>query len=146
MTPTEAQALPADRGNGLRDLMDSGADRRFKRGATLIRQGDASDRMYVILSGSVHVVREHPDALEPVLLAVLGPGELVGEMGILDGGMRSATVTAAQETVAVEIEADVVAARIAEDPSLYHTLASVLSRRLRSADDLSARMAVEPRQ
>ena len=61
-------------------------------GTTLFRQGDPSDRIYVVDSGEVDVVRETSDG--ELLLATLGPGEHLGEMGPLFGLPRSATVRA----------------------------------------------------
>jgi len=61
-------------------------------GTALFRQGDPSDRIYVVERGQVDVVRDTPDG--EVLLATLGPGEHLGEMGPLFGLPRSATVRA----------------------------------------------------
>ena len=61
-------------------------------GNTLFHQGDPSDRIYIIDSGQIDVIRDTPDG--ELLLATLGPGEHLGEMGPLFGLPRSATVRA----------------------------------------------------
>ena len=61
-------------------------------GTTLFRQGDPSDLIYVVETGQVEVLRETPDG--ELLLATLGPGDHLGEMGPLFGLPRSASVRA----------------------------------------------------
>lgn len=62
-------------------------------GDTLVRQGDAGDRLYVVLAGSLEVVLESPDRpAQP--LGTMGPGDVIGEIALLAGGERSATVRA----------------------------------------------------
>ena len=61
-------------------------------GDTLFRQGDPSDLIYVVETGQVDVIRDTPDG--ELLLATLGPGDHLGEMGPLFGLPRSASVRA----------------------------------------------------
>ena len=80
--------------------------RRFAAGSVLMRQGDVSDCMHVIVAGQVRVEREEPRlGNEPILLAELGPGEIVGEIGVVLGAPRSATVTAVADTETMELRA-----------------------------------------
>src|SRR5690606_29006385 len=65
---------------------------RLAAGETLFHQGDPGDRAYVVLEGNLEV--SAPGPLEPLVLNILGPGDLVGEVSLLRGGARSATVTA----------------------------------------------------
>ncbi|GMV56158.1 MAG: Crp/Fnr family transcriptional regulator [Betaproteobacteria bacterium] len=67
--------------------------RRIPRGATVVRAGDRTDFVYLILSGSLKVLVSDEEGRE-VILSMLGPGELFGEMGVLDENPRSATVVA----------------------------------------------------
>jgi CRP-like cAMP-binding protein len=73
-----------------------------------------------------------------LLLAQLGPGEIVGEMGVLDGAPRSATVIAIEDTEAVELGAPTVTETILQHPDVSLELLRMLSRRLRSTDELAA--------
>ena len=79
--------------------------RRFEAGSVLMRQGNVSDCMHVIVSGLVRVEREEPMLGSPILLAELGPGEIVGEIGVVLGVPRSATVTALEDTETMELRA-----------------------------------------
>lgn len=123
---------------GFARLAGIGERRAFAAGSVLMRQGEESSCMFVILGGTVSVVREHPHISTPIALAHLGPGEIVGEMGLLDGDPRSATVTALEDTLAVEISGEVLQAIVAEHPDVYASLTRVLSKRLRTTNDLAA--------
>jgi len=83
----------------VREIIHVSEHRRLPAGECLFRQGDASEALYVIESGTVEV-RSHTDVGEEVVLAELGSGSVVGEMSIIGGGARSATVEA---TEAVEL-------------------------------------------
>jgi CRP-like cAMP-binding protein len=75
------------------DLREAGRPRRWERGATLMGEGDTSDWALVLTSGRVKV-SSHTASGTEVVLAVRGPGALVGDMSALTGHPRSATVTA----------------------------------------------------
>ena len=60
---------------------------------TVFAEGEPGDRLYIIITGKVKIGRRSPDGREN-LLAVLGPGETLGELSLFDPGPRSATVTA----------------------------------------------------
>src|SRR5207249_4867669 len=92
-----------------RALVERGQVRTFAAGETLMRQGDPSDTMQVILSGRVRVERAGEGREGPLVLAELGPNEIVGEVGILDGGARTATVTALAPTRTLELHRTVIA-------------------------------------
>src|SRR4051794_19891664 len=74
------------------DLREAGRPRRWERGATVMGEGDTSDWVLVLTSGRVKV-SSHTASGTEVVLAVRGPGALVGDMSALDGHPRSATVT-----------------------------------------------------
>lgn len=81
------------------DLVRAGRPRQFSKGANIMREGDLGDRLYLILTGTVKVTTAEGE------LARLGPGEFVGEMATLFGAQRSATVTANQDVLALELTA-----------------------------------------
>ena len=68
----------------------------FAPGATIIRQGDAPRSFYVVVRGVVEVVNHHPSGHD-ILIGTLGPGEYFGEVGLLQGRPRTATVRVAAE-------------------------------------------------
>ena len=88
--------------DALRDRMD---EVRLPRGGTLFSEGDPGDRLYVVTSGKVKLGRTAGDGRE-TLLAVLGPGEMFGELSLFDPGPRTATATAVTDTTLLPRLAD----------------------------------------
>lgn len=90
-----------------RDLLDSLAatcrQRVYRRDQFLWYQGDPGDRLVVVASGLVKVV-VHSEAGDQVVLAALGPPEVLGELALIDEGPRSASVVAAEETTVLMIQ------------------------------------------
>jgi CRP-like cAMP-binding protein len=74
-------------------LREEGRPRRFRSGATLFHEGDHSDWIGLVVKGRVKVSCYGADGRER-LVAVVGPGELLGELSAIDGEPRSATTTA----------------------------------------------------
>ena len=66
-------------------------DVRLARGDRLFDEGDAGDRLYVVLDGKIKLTRTAPDGREN-LLSVLGPGEMFGELSLFDPRPRTASV------------------------------------------------------
>ena len=112
--------------------------RVFPAGGTLMRQDEPSDVMHIILVGRVQVERSHPALTEPTVLAQLGPGETVGEMGVLDNEPRTATVVALETTTTLELSATDLIEALLMHPHLAMTLLRSLSARIRSTDELMA--------
>lgn len=110
-------------------------------GELLIAEGEVASHMYVLLNGEVEVLTA--SSLGKVRVALLGPGDWVGEMAILDVQPRSATVRALAPTLLLKLtSADVRRLLYDTDLSQYALLmmniARELSRRLRVADHLIA--------
>src|SRR5437764_14668138 len=93
------QDLPAETLSGLAEV---GQPRTFAPGDVLLRQGDPSESLHVIVRGRVSVEYLTPGQWAPLVVRELGVGEVVGEMGLLDQAPRSATVTAIDETDTLE--------------------------------------------
>jgi len=121
-------------------LAEQGQPRTVRAGSQLMQQGDVGDSMYVIVKGRVRVERDHPQLTEPLVLAELGPGEVVGEMGLLDGEPRSASVTAIEETETVELSGTALAQMMLRFPEVSTRLLRTLSRHLQSTDELIEKM------
>lgn len=117
-------------------LSARGRLRTFEAGETLMRQGEEADAMYVILSGKVRVERDAPGHPSPALLAELGANDVVGEIGVLDGGARTATVTALEQTRTLELHRTLLAVVLLQYPDVASELLKTLSRRLRSTDEI----------
>ena len=104
--------------------------RSFPSGSTVMAADQPGDALYAILSGSAKVHLTRPDGQE-VILAVLGPGEVVGEMSLADSLGRSADVTTLEESVLLWMDRVTFSSSLGESPVLARNLAEVLSRRVR---------------
>ncbi len=107
--------------------------RRVARNATVVHAGDRTDFVYLILSGSLKVLVSDEEGRE-VILSMLGPGELFGEMGVLDDNPRSATVVAVRPCDLVIICQDRFQAGLQENFDVSHYIMRNLVQRLRKAD------------
>jgi CRP-like cAMP-binding protein/Zn-dependent protease len=65
---------------------------RYPAGKPVFRQGDRPDAFYVVRTGTLHVVEEDPETGKDRVLRMLGPGDVFGELGLVNGAPRSATV------------------------------------------------------
>jgi CRP/FNR family transcriptional regulator, cyclic AMP receptor protein len=109
--------------------------RQFARGQVLIREDDTDAALYILVSGQVSVTKRGAAAGSEVHLQTLGPGSFVGEMALLDGSPRSATVTALSNTECLILTRWVFNTTLRSDPSIAVAMLPVLSRRVRQADD-----------
>ncbi len=107
--------------------------RKMPRGTTVLRAGDHTDYVYLILAGNIKVLVSDEEGRE-VILSNLGPGEFFGEMGVLDDNPRSATVLTVSACELVVIAKADFKRCLAEnfDVSLY--IMRNLVKRLRTAD------------
>ena len=110
-------------------------------GATLFREGDDANAMFVVISGEVEVLKKSKRAVE-ARVAVLGPGDWFGEMSIVDIQPRSATVRALAPSRLLRVTSADLDALYRHDLRSYAiiilNLARELSRRLRVADGILA--------
>jgi CRP/FNR family transcriptional regulator, cyclic AMP receptor protein len=115
------------------DLAAAGRTRRYRRGATLIGEGTRPDLVVVLLSGRVKVTSVSGGGDEAVL-AVRGPGDLLGELSALDGQPSSATVSALDPVEALVVSAAEFRTYLQANPGVVLRLLELLTRRLRDAD------------
>ncbi|MBT2234616.1 Crp/Fnr family transcriptional regulator [Nonomuraea sp. NEAU-A123] len=86
----------------IEEMRAAGRPRRWERGTTVMSEGDTSDWVLVLTEGRVKV-SSHTSSGTEVVLAVRGPGGLLGEMSAIDGSPRSATVTALEPIAGIVI-------------------------------------------
>ena len=108
-------------------------ERTFPAGHNLITAEEPGGGAYVILSGTVKVYVTHTDGGE-VILAILGAGEIVGEMSLADSLGRSASVATLEDSTFLWMDRKTFLARMEEVPAIARNLVGILSRRLRLAD------------
>ncbi|MBS1790598.1 MAG: Crp/Fnr family transcriptional regulator [Acidobacteria bacterium] len=119
----------------------------FTSGAMMMTAEQAGEVVYFLLNGTVKVCAESEDGSE-VILTILGPGEIVGEMSALDQPMRSASVITMEKTEVLWMDRTTFHRYLLTMPRLTYNLACILSARLRMADDQIrslARLEVENR-
>ena len=98
-------------------------------GRTLVEQGASGHEAFVIVEGQAAVVRNDAKVAE------LGPGEQFGELAIIDGGPRTASVLATTELRVLVIGQREFSALLDEVPGLAHKILVILARRLRDLDE-----------
>ncbi|MFC4048951.1 Crp/Fnr family transcriptional regulator [Actinomadura syzygii] len=123
-------------------LVAKGTLRRCRAGEVLLRQGDPASHVLLLMSGRVKALLTLPDG-EVLLLAVRGPGELLGEVGVLGGDGRSATVVAIDPCTVRSLSAkrfrDLLRESNAEEELLRRAM-----RRLREGEEWRAETAALP--
>jgi CRP/FNR family cyclic AMP-dependent transcriptional regulator len=104
----------------------------FERNSAIVAEDDAVDDIVIIWSGLAKVCSQGTS--RPVLLALRGPGDIVGEMASIGGGGRSATVIAIHEVVGLVTEAARFGEFLGKSQEASKALQKVLVSRLRESD------------
>ena len=107
--------------------------RSFPAGTRVFHEGDSSDASYIVSGGSFRVTREHSDG-RAITLATLGPGEIFGELAMLDGDTRSASAESITDGTLLALPANDVRSLLARNPEIALKLVAGLVRRLRAAN------------
>ncbi|MCI0350559.1 MAG: DUF1003 domain-containing protein [Acidobacteriales bacterium] len=109
--------------------------KRFDKGETVFAYGDPGEAVYVVHRGSVQVYVENTEG-EKIILAENLPGELFGEISLLDGGARTATAVAVDDTECLVLDRSRLLELITKHPHAAIDLLTVMGRRLRATDEL----------
>ena len=117
----------------------------LSRGDVLFREGDEGDRVYVVIRGKVKLGRTAPDGREN-LLALLGPGQMFGELSLFDPGPRSATVTAVTDTTLLGLGHADLLPWLTGRPEVARGLLLQFAQRLRRSNDTLADLEQEDRK
>jgi NTE family protein len=107
-------------------------------GKTLIQQGDASDELFIIVSGALGVYIRVDSAGSERFVARIGPGETVGEMGLISGEPRSATVRCLRDAEILAIAKKEWDAFADRHPGAFLAITQTLISRLRAAQSAGA--------
>jgi CRP-like cAMP-binding protein len=110
-----------------------GAEKRFCVGEYLLRQGEPADHVLLLRTGLVKVLSVSP-AGGQTILALRGPGQLLGELGSIDGAPRSAAVIALEPVVAHSVSVERFRTFLRTEPEAAFGLLCTLVERLRSSD------------
>lgn len=104
-------------------------ERRFKPRQVLFATGDPAERVYLILKGRVKVFQVADNGKE-IILDVVGKGDVVGDMAIVEDGERTATAQAIEETMAVSISWEDFSHLLQQSPRLGFAMMELMARRL----------------
>jgi CRP/FNR family cyclic AMP-dependent transcriptional regulator len=118
-------------------LRASMSETRIGRGDVLFHEGDSGDRLYVVTDGKIKLGRTSADGREN-LLAILGPGQMFGELSLFDPGPRSATATAVTPCTMMSLGHDELLRWLEDQPSVARGLLNQLAARLRKTSDVVA--------
>ena len=123
----------------LRGLAGRSFRRRLREGQILFTEGEPSDHLFVVRAGRIRVLARSPQGAE-LVLSVLGPGEVIGELSVIDQGPRSATAEALDDVELLAVPAPDVRAVLEQHPGLLLSAAAELAGTVRrltgSAGDL----------
>ncbi|MDP6942581.1 MAG: mechanosensitive ion channel family protein [Myxococcota bacterium] len=112
--------------------------RVYSGGDMLIQRGDVGDSMFILVEGLVYVFADVAGDGQEMKVAQIVPGQFFGEMSLLTGEARSATITAASDAVAYEIGKDAMAKLLQRRPELAEVLSRIVAeRKLRNEEALA---------
>ena len=119
-------------------LAAAGAERRLVRGDVLFDEGDPPDALYVVTGGRLAIAIANPIDRRESVVALMEPGDLFGEMGMLDDQPRSAMARALEPSTVLEIPFAPVLEMFDEQPKLLWNVTRLLAQRLRVMDEALA--------
>ena len=119
------------------ELRSQMAEVRLARGQALFNEGDRGDQLYVVLEGKMKLGRTSPDGREN-LLAVMGPGEMFGELSLFDPGPRTASAVAITDSTLRALSNAHLQPWLTDHPEVAAQLLAALARRLRRTNEAMA--------
>jgi CRP/FNR family transcriptional regulator len=129
-------------GTELEQIGSVAIPRTYPKGVRVFHEGDHSDACYIVRSGDLRVTREHSDG-RAIALATLGPGDIFGELAMLDGGTRSASVETLTDADLLALPASDVRRVIAAHGDIAAKLIVAITRRLRETNERVARQSFQ---
>jgi diguanylate cyclase (GGDEF)-like protein len=117
----------------LQRIADAAENVEFDEGQNIVEAGDSGTALYILMDGTVQVL--YPGRESDVELAMLGAGDFFGEMALLNGKPRSATVRAHTHVHLLKVEQGEFRKLIVESPRVAIQLLEILSLRIRTADE-----------
>ena len=121
----------------LKRLAKGTVTRQFGKGAVIVKEGDQAIAFYLMRSGRAEVVKG-AEGSSPRILNTVGPGDFFGEMALLDGYLRSASVRALEDTECLVLSRWDFLAELRSTPSIAVQMLPILSRRLREVESQPA--------
>jgi CRP/FNR family cyclic AMP-dependent transcriptional regulator len=104
--------------------------RRFRRGEVIFHQGDHGDALFIVMTGAIKIMLPS-DTGDEAILATLRPGDVFGELALLDGAPRSATATTLEATETLILPRDQFRELLATEPAIRDALLAAIAGELR---------------
>lgn len=114
--------------------------RFYEDGQIIARQGETADGLYVVQDGTVEVVAEH--GTTEVVLWSAGRHEILGELAIFGGGVRSATMRSKGRSRVLTLDKRNFMRRMSEDPSVAFSMIEIMGHRVRELSREVVRLQV----
>jgi CRP-like cAMP-binding protein len=114
----------------LKAVLVQGQLQQYGPGQVVFSQGQEGDRLYIIKSGALEVLASPSDAAEPIPVAYLGPGEVLGELALLTGSPRSASARVPEQAELFTVDKPVFLDLMKTLPAFARNLCLVLAKRL----------------
>jgi CRP-like cAMP-binding protein len=114
----------------LKAVLAQGEILDFGPGDVVFEQGDEGDRLYIVQSGVLEILTSLSDGAEPVTVAFLGTGEVLGELALLTGSPRTATVRSPEHAALFTLVKPVFLDLMSSLPAFSRNLCVVLAKRL----------------
>jgi cAMP-dependent protein kinase regulator len=127
----------------LEQILSSTSLRSYSQGEVIVREGDQGSSLFLIVSGTVSVLTSESGS--PLPLAELGPGDFFGEVSLLTGKPRTATITAKDAVTAIELDARSVDEIAAQHPEVRTVLEEFYNRRAQETVEAVIRRMREER-
>jgi hemolysin D len=114
-------------------MTTAGVTLTFETDTEIFKEGDASDFAYIVVEGGIELTKDMSGS--EVFLAEIGPGDLFGEMGLIDGSLRSATATSLGNTVLMKIDREELMRKLGQDGDFAAPVLGQLVAQLRNTSD-----------
>jgi len=125
-------------GETLDKLAEVGTEQQLVRGDILFQEGDPPDALYVVLKGRMAIAIANPIDRRESVVALMEPGDLFGDLGMLDDRPRSAMARALEPSTVFAIPYEPVLRMFDEQPRLLWNVTRMLAQRLRAMDEALA--------
>ncbi|MGI8633209.1 MAG: Crp/Fnr family transcriptional regulator [Solirubrobacterales bacterium] len=116
--------------------------RSHESGMRIFQEGDEGTSCYIVREGRCRVTRQHPDG-RVITLATFGPGEFFGELSMIDGEVRSASVEALEPTELLALPASEMRAVLRDNVEITLQMVIALTRRIREANERISRQSFQ---
>jgi CRP-like cAMP-binding protein len=127
-------ALPPE---AVAEVAGRAAEHRLGRNDVLFHEGDEAADLYIVTTGRIAIANRSADGRES-LVALMGPGDLFGEMSLFDGQGRSADARALEPSTVVVVPFDPLRSIVEARPEMLWSIVGLLVERLRAADEALA--------